>query len=100
MQSTMQGRRSALRSAFASAHASAIAISLLLVGVITLGLLGLAQLVPLDHVTVIYLIPVMVAATRWGVVPAVLAAVAGVAVSSFFFYPPIYDLRVAKAEHI
>jgi two-component system, OmpR family, sensor histidine kinase KdpD len=67
------------------------ALSLLLVAGIT-GLIGIAlHFYKIDHVTILYLIPVLVAALHWGVVPAVVAAIAGVAAPAFFFYPPIYE---------
>lgn len=50
------------------------ALSLLLVAGIT-GLIGIAlHFYKIDHVTILYLIPVLVAALHWGLVPAVVAA--------------------------
>ena len=69
-------------------------LSLLLVAAATTGLVGLSQFVELPHVSIVYLIPVLISATRWGVFPAVVAAIASVAASAFFFYPPIYSLEV------
>jgi K+-sensing histidine kinase KdpD len=77
-----------------------IAACLFMIAVFTAVLATLSRAVSLEHVTIVYLIPVMVAATRWGVVPAVITALAALAVSAFFFYPPIYDFRVDKIEHI
>jgi K+-sensing histidine kinase KdpD len=79
---------------------AAVAAALVLVAVLTAGLLLLATVVSFEYVTLIYLIPVVTAALRWGVVPAVVAAVAGIAASAFFFYAPIYDLRVHKTEQV
>jgi two-component system sensor histidine kinase KdpD len=77
-----------------------VVLSLLLVaamtGVIAAGLL----VVKLNHITVLYLIPVLVAATRWGIVPAVCAAIAGVGASAFFFYAPIYSFLVASYDQV
>ena len=76
------------------------ALSLLLVAGIT-GLIGIAlHFYKIDHVTILYLIPVLVAALHWGLVPAVVAAIAGVAAPAFFFYPPIYDLRVHNPDQV
>ena len=71
-----------------------------MVAVFTAALATLSQVVSLEQVTIVYLIPVMVAATRWGVVPAVITAFAAIAVCAFFFYPPIHDFRIQKIEHI
>jgi|SRR5262245_40185281 len=82
------------------ARLAAIGVSLMLVVVLTACLAVASWLVDVEHVTIIYLIPVMVAAIRGGVVPAVISALAGIATAAFFFYPPIYDLRVDNPEHI
>jgi K+-sensing histidine kinase KdpD len=89
-----------LQSSLAGVRPSVIAAGLVMVAVVTAALATLSQAVSLEYVTIVYLIPVMVAATRWGVVPAVITALAAIAVCSFFFYPPIYDFRVDKIEHI
>ena len=78
----------------------AVAISLALVGLLTAGLLAFSRVWELQTVTIIYLIPVIVAARRWGIGPALIAAVAGIGVAAFFFYPPIYDFRVYNPEHL
>jgi two-component system sensor histidine kinase KdpD len=75
-------------------------LSLLLVAAATVGLVGLEQLAELPHVSIVYLIPVLFSATRWGVFPAVVAAVASIAASAFFFYPPIYSLEVHNPLHL
>jgi K+-sensing histidine kinase KdpD len=77
-----------------------IAVSLLLVAGVT-AVIGIALLFyKIDHVTILYLIPVLAAALRWGAIPAVLAAVAGIGAPAFFFYPPIYDFRVHNPDQI
>ena len=78
----------------------AVALSLALVALLTAAL-GIASLfADVEHVTIIYLIPVLVAAIRGGVLPALVAALAGIAAAAFFFYPPIYDFRVYNPVHI
>ena len=49
-------------------------------------------------VHILFLIPVIVAATRMGLVAALAAAVSGAAASAYFFYPPIYSLRVLSPD--
>lgn len=53
-----------------------------------------------EHGSVIYLLPVVIAATRWGVIPAVIGAVCGVAASAFFFYRPLYSFRIADPQEV
>jgi two-component system sensor histidine kinase KdpD len=50
--------------------------------------------------TVIYLIPVVIAATRWGLVPALVAAVCGVMATAYFFYPPFYSFRIRDPQEV
>jgi two-component system sensor histidine kinase KdpD len=73
-----------------------ILLALTFVAGMTLCLLAATQFVQLHHVSSAYLIPVLIAAIWLGVLPAVVAAVGGVAASAFFFYPPIYDFRVSS----
>ena len=77
-----------------------VLLSLALVGVVTIGLLILDYFFALRHVSLIYLVPVVVAAAKLGVVPAILAAIGGVGASAFFFYPPIYSFGVEDPQHL
>ena len=42
----------------------------------------------------------LIAATRWGMVPAIVAAVGGVLASAFFFYPPLYSFRIRDPQEV
>ena len=42
----------------------------------------------------------MIAATRWGIVSAVFAAICGVLASAFFFFPPLYSFRIKDPQEI
>lgn len=91
------------RSAFSSVRAATIRVggTLLLVACATLvtfvftGILGTVNLV-----TVIFLIPVLLAAVWWGTGPAILAAVAGALSADFFFYPPLYSFWISDTQNI
>ena len=50
--------------------------------------------------TVMYLIPVLVGAIRWGIIAAIFASVAGVLASAFFFFPPLYSLHIRDPQEI
>ena len=54
----------------------------------------------LTHGAVAYLIPVVIAATRWGIVSAIFAAVCGVFASAFFFYSPLYSFRIKDPQEV
>ncbi|MEZ5816777.1 MAG: DUF4118 domain-containing protein [Hyphomicrobiaceae bacterium] len=49
-------------------------------------------------VHILFLIPVIVAATRLGLIAALAAAFGGTAASAYFFYPPLYSLRVLSPD--
>ncbi len=71
-----------------------------LVAVVTAILFPLFEITGLRHGSVVYLIPVVIAATRWGLVSAIIGAVCGVAASAFFFYPPLYSLRIKDPHEV
>jgi two-component system sensor histidine kinase KdpD len=75
-------------------------MSLALVTLATVGILIFRQYYPLQQVAIVYLIPVLIAATRWGLVPGIIAAIAGAAATNFFFYPPIYTFWIDDPQHI
>jgi two-component system sensor histidine kinase KdpD len=70
-----------------------------LVGGVTLCLLIPENFQHLTNVTIVYLVPVLIAAAWWGVAPAITAAVGGIAASTFFFYPPLYDFHIESPQH-
>ena len=75
-----------------------LVMSLALVGAATIGLLLIGREFPANLATIIYLIPVMVAASRWGTWPALVAAIASAATADFFFYPPYYSFRLDDTQ--
>ena len=81
-------------------HVAGVLKSLVLVGVTTIALLILDDFFSLRHVTLVYLVPVVIAAAKLGITPAVVAAIAGGGASAFFFYPPIYSFLLEDPQHI
>ena len=71
-----------------------------LVAILTAVLFALVWEVGLAHGSVVFLVPVVIAATRWGVVSAVVAAICGVLASAFFFYPPLYTFRIKDPQEV
>jgi two-component system sensor histidine kinase KdpD len=69
-------------------------LALLIVAIVTASLAMASFWLPIEHVTIAYLIPVIVAAFRWGAIPAMVAGISGIAAPAFFFYDPVYDFRV------
>lgn len=77
-----------------------IALALVLVAATTLALLLIDRWIELASHSTLYVVSVIAAATRWGMVPAIVAAVSGAAASAFFFYPPIFSLQVLDIRHV
>ena len=70
--------------------------------VAVVGLAGhaLTQVLPLPHVSILFIAAVVTSAAFWGFGPALFAAVMSVAWESFFFYAPIFSFRVADPQQI
>jgi two-component system, OmpR family, sensor histidine kinase KdpD len=52
------------------------------------------SVLPIDHVTMVFLLPVVICAARWGHIAGLTATLASAAAADFFFYPPIYTFNV------
>jgi two-component system sensor histidine kinase KdpD len=77
-----------------------IAVALCLVAVVTVFVNFIIVETGIGHGSVVYIIPVVIAATRWGIVPALVAAIGGVLASAYFFYPPLYSLRIKDPRQV
>jgi K+-sensing histidine kinase KdpD len=75
-------------------------LALALTAAVTVCLFAVTSVVALSHVSIVYLIPVLIAAVRWGVIPGIISALAGVAASAFLFYPPIYSFHVSNPQQL
>ena len=69
-------------------------MSLLCVAAVTAALLVLAPQQALSLVPIAYLMPVILAATQWGIWPAILASVTAMTAADYFFLPPVYSFRI------
>lgn len=75
-------------------------VALLTVAGLTALLAAAFLWLPIEHVTIVYLIPVVLAALRWGAIPALFAGISGIGAAAFFFYAPYYDFRVHSPAQI
>ena len=75
-------------------------LSLASVGLVTAVLVFLDQHVAVNLVPIAYLIPVIIAATQWGIWPATLASIASMAAADFFFFPPIFSFQVEDPQEV
>jgi K+-sensing histidine kinase KdpD len=76
------------------AHVLPLLMSLICVGLVTAILLLFDHALAFNLVPIAYLIPVIIAATQWGIWPATLASIAGTGAADFFFIPPFYSFQV------
>ena len=70
------------------------ALSIVAIGLVTAPLLALSQTLATSLIPIAYLVPVIFCATRWGIGPAIVASIAGMASADFFFFTPLYSFRV------
>jgi K+-sensing histidine kinase KdpD len=75
-------------------------MSLVCVAIVTALLMLLEQTVAASLVPIAYLIPVIIAATQWGIWPATLASIASMAAADFFFFPPIFSFQVDDPQEV
>jgi two-component system sensor histidine kinase KdpD len=75
-----------------------IAIALLFVAATTAVALFLRHYVGILRGAVLYLVPVMLAGYHLGVIPALVTAVAGVFLSGYLYFAPLYSFRVASPQ--
>jgi K+-sensing histidine kinase KdpD len=75
-------------------------MSLACVALVTAVLVLLDWTVAANLVPIAYLIPVVIAATQWGIWPATLASIASMAAADFFFFPPIFSFQVEDPQEV
>jgi two-component system sensor histidine kinase KdpD len=76
------------------------AIALLMVAATTLVVYALALSLEIRRGSAVYLLPVLLAGWHLGLVPALVAAVAGVFLSGYFFFSPYYSFYVARPNEV
>lgn len=75
-------------------------LSLVMVGLAALLAFVVEHLIAAPNLTLIFVLPVVVAATAFGWGPALLAASAGVLAFDFFFTAPFYSFRIASPSDL
>jgi K+-sensing histidine kinase KdpD len=76
------------------------AVSAVLVLVVGLAAHATMAVLPLPQVSVLFLAAVLTSAALWGFWPSAFAAALSVAAAAFFFYAPIFDLRVHDPRNV
>jgi two-component system sensor histidine kinase KdpD len=72
----------------------------LMLGLITVLAILLRPYLDLVDIALVYLLPVLFSAVRWGTGPAVFAAVVGLLTFDFFFIPPTLTFTVANLRYL
>ncbi|WP_137046421.1 DUF4118 domain-containing protein [Pseudolabrys sp. FHR47] len=75
-------------------------LTLGLVGIATVFALGVIWYLGLTRVSIIYLVPVLIAALRWGLVAALFASACGVAANAFLVLPPLFSFRIDSSHDL
>jgi K+-sensing histidine kinase KdpD len=78
----------------------AAVLSPALIALTTASILAVRSSIPPNLIPLIYMLPVVLAATRWGTTAGLVAAFAGAAAADFFFYPPIYSFRLQSGGDV
>ncbi|HEX3700960.1 MAG TPA: DUF4118 domain-containing protein [Phenylobacterium sp.] len=76
------------------------AVALVLVAAATLAAIVGDRLVSVPNLSLVFVLPVVIAAVSFGWGPALTAAVAGVVAYNYFLIPPLYTLRVADPANL
>lgn len=74
--------------------------SLLMMIVMTLIITPISAFLGIANISMLYLLPVLLSAARWGRLPAVVTATMGVITFDFFFVPPIFTFTVADLRYL
>ena len=79
---------------------TAYAASMVAVALATLAAVIVDQAVPVPNLSLVFVLPVVLAAVGFGFGPALAAAVAGVVAYNFFLIEPRYTFRVADPANV
>ncbi len=79
-------------------EARGILIALLLIAVTTAVLMVLRHYFGILRGAVLFLVPVMIAGYQLGLIPALVTAIAGVVLSGYLYFAPLYSFQVASPQ--
>jgi len=74
--------------------------SSLMVLFMTLGITLISSFLGPVNISLLYLLPVLLSAARWGRSPAILTAVMGMLTFDIFFVPPLFSITVADLRYL
>jgi K+-sensing histidine kinase KdpD len=85
---------------FSRVALNTLVFPIILVGATTAALALISRYTPLEFNSILYLMPVIISAMRWGVLPATISAVASAAASDFFFLQPFYSFAISEPREV
>jgi len=75
-------------------------VSSLIVAFLTLGITVVSSFLGLVNISLLYLLPVLLSAARWGTFPAIVTAMMGTLTFNLFFVFPIMSISVADLRYL
>jgi two-component system sensor histidine kinase KdpD len=75
-------------------------LSIAMMALMTLVILPISSFLGLVNIAMLYLVPVLLSAARWGRLPAIITAIMAVITFDFFFVPPILTYTVADIRYL
>ena len=75
-------------------------VSFVIMVMMTLVLSPINSFLGTVNILMLFLLPVLISASRWGRLPAVITAAMGVIIFDFYFVPPIFTFRVADNRYL
>ena len=79
---------------------SSYAVVTIFIALLTALLLPLQASFQLVNIALLYLLPVLISAVKWGLRPAFYAAVVGLGAFDWFFVPPVYSFAVSDLRYV
>ncbi|HEY8909373.1 MAG TPA: sensor histidine kinase KdpD, partial [Desulfosporosinus sp.] len=67
---------------------------------VSLVIIPISSLLGTVNISMLFLLPVLISAARWGRFPAVITAIMGVITFDFFFVPPYFSFNVADVRYL
>lgn len=93
-QTMLDGVRDWLRTAAEPGGGAGVVSALSIVAAVAVTLMFVRTFIELPPIVITFLIPVLIAAIRWGYLAAMVAMIAGAICAAFFFYKPFYTLAI------
>lgn len=75
-------------------------LSLVMMVLLTIVSLNIKEYLGLVNISLLYLLTIVISATRWGTKPALFSSVIGITVFDFLFVPPVLSFTVADIKYL